>query len=149
MQHRLLHETQGQRTLAVVMASGDDVMRELDSFVKAHRIGAAQITGIGAFSEVTLRYFDWVTKKYSDIPVREQVEVASLIGDVAIAPSGEPTLHIHLVIGRRDGSAMAGHLGSGIVRPTLELIVEESPAHLRKVKDIETGLALIDLRENL
>jgi predicted DNA-binding protein with PD1-like motif len=145
MQHRLLHESGGQRTFALILASGDDVMSELGAFVKKYCIGAAQIMGIGAFSEVTLKYFDWETKKYNEIPVREQVEVASLIGDVAVAPSGEPTLHIHLVVGRRDGSAMAGHLGSGKVRPTLELIIEESPAHLQKVQDRETGLALIKL----
>jgi predicted DNA-binding protein with PD1-like motif len=88
-------------------------------------------------------YFDWEKKQYLRLPVREQVEVASLIGDVAQAPSGTPALHIHLVVGKRDGAAMAGHLGEGHVRPTLEVIVTESPAHLRKVKDEETGLALI------
>jgi len=92
---------------------------------------------------VILSYFDWDKKDYARIPVREQVEVASLIGDVAQAPSGEPALHVHVVVGKRDGSAMAGHLGQGHVRPTLEVIVTESPAHLRKVKDAETGLALI------
>jgi predicted DNA-binding protein with PD1-like motif len=58
-----------------------------------------------------LMYFDWDKKDYRKIPVREQVEVASLIGDVAEAPTGEPALHLHLVVGKRDGSAMAGHLG--------------------------------------
>jgi predicted DNA-binding protein with PD1-like motif len=38
---------------------------------------------------------------------------------------------------------MAGHLGEAHVRPTLEVIVTESPAYLRKVKDAATGLALI------
>jgi uncharacterized protein len=47
--------------------------------------------------------------------------------------------------GKRDGSALAGHLGSGHVRPTLELIVTESPAHLRKMHDDASGLALIRL----
>ena len=145
MQHRLLHQNVGQRTFAVVLSSGDRVLENLLGFAKEQNIRAAQLTGIGAFSEVTLKYFDWETKKYQDIPVREQVEVASFIGDVAVAPMGEPTLHVHLVVGRRDGSAVAGHLGEGIVRPTLELIVEESPSHLQKVKDQETGLALIKL----
>ena len=88
-------------------------------------------------------YFDWDKKDYLKIPVREQVEVASLIGDVAEAPSGEPALYLHLVVGKRDGSAMAGHLGEAHVRPTLEVIMTESPMHLRKVKDPESGLALI------
>jgi predicted DNA-binding protein with PD1-like motif len=143
MQHRLLHDSDGQRTFAVVMERGDEAMKSLQRFAVAHRIAAAQITGIGAFSAVTILYFDWETKRYQPIPVNEQVEVASLIGDVAVAPSGEPSIHIHLVVGRRDGSAMAGHLGEGHVRPTLELIVTESPVHLRKLKDRETGLALI------
>jgi len=143
MKHQLLHEADGERTYAVVLVTGDEVMKCVQTFVEQENVAAAQITGIGAFSEVTLMYFDWQTKAYQNIPVREQVEVAALIGDVALAPSGKPAVHIHLVVGKRDGSAMAGHLGEGNVRPTLELIVQESPSHLRKKKDRETGLALI------
>ena len=143
MQHKLLHESGGQRTFAVVLSSGEEAVGALTSFVKERKITAAQITAIGAFSDVTLLYFDWAKKDYIKIPLHEQVEVASLVGDVAQAPSGEAALHVHLVVGRRDGSAMAGHLGEGHVRPTLEVIITESPAHLRKAKDRETGLALI------
>jgi predicted DNA-binding protein with PD1-like motif len=143
MQNKMLHETNGQRTFAVILESGEEVSACLQEFVTRERIFAAQITAIGAFSDVVLMYFDWEKKKYLPIPVHEQVEVASLIGDVAESPSGEPALHIHLVVGKRDGSAMAGHLGKAHVRPTLEVILTESPVHLRKVKDPETGLALI------
>jgi predicted DNA-binding protein with PD1-like motif len=143
MQHKLLHESGGQRTFAIVLKSGEEAIGTLQSFIHEHDVAAAQLTAIGAFSDVTLLYFDWNKKDYLKIPLREQVEVASLIGDVAEGPSGEPALHIHLVVGRRDGGAMAGHLGEGHVRPTLEVILTESPAHLRKVKDKETGLALI------
>lgn len=145
MQHKLLNDNDGQRTFAVVLDTGDEALASLTSFVRQQNITAAQITAIGAFSDVELRYFDWATKDYLTIPLHEQVEVASLIGDVAQAPSGEPALHIHVVVGRRDGGAMAGHLGSGHVRPTLEAIITESPAHLRKVQDQESGLALIQL----
>lgn len=78
-----------------------------------------------------------------DNPVNEQVEVASLIGDVAASPAGKPALHVHLVVGRRDGSAMAGHLGTALVRPTLEIILTASPVHLQKATDPQSGLALI------
>ncbi len=143
MQHRLLHETDGQRTFAIVLDAGEEVVATLQAFVDGEAITAAQFTAIGALSRVELMYFDWDEKNYVAIPVHEQVEVASLIGDVAVAPSGGPALHIHLVIGKRDGSAMAGHLGRGYVRPTLEIIMTESPVHLRKVKDPQSGLALI------
>ena len=143
MQQKLLGEANGQRTFAVVLETGDEVMSSLQSFVRQRRIAAAQITVIGAFKSVVLKYFDWDSKKYMSNKVDEQVEVASLIGDVAVAPSGEPALHIHLVVGRRDGTALAGHLGSAMVRPTLEVVITESPAHLQKVEDPATGLALI------
>ena len=143
MQHRLLHESGGQRTFAVVLATGDEVMTSLAPFAKDKNITAAQFTAIGALSDAVLMYFDWDKKEYLRIPVAEQVEVAALIGDVAEAPSGGPALHAHLVVGKRDGSAMAGHLGEAHVRPTLEVILTESPSHLRKVEDPQSGLALI------
>ncbi len=143
MQSKLLHEAGGQRTFAVILASGDEVLSGLQEFVQRENIHTATLTAIGALSSAVLNYFDWEKKKYVKIPVREQVEVATLMGDVADDPKGQPTLHIHIVLGTRNGSAKAGHLGEGHVRPTLEVIVTESPAHLRKVKDDETGLALI------
>jgi predicted DNA-binding protein with PD1-like motif len=53
-------------------------------------------------------------------------------------------VHAHVVVGTRDGSARGGHLLEGHVRPTLELLVEEAPAELRKTYDRQSGLALID-----
>jgi uncharacterized protein len=143
MQYRSIHESSGQRTFAVVLETGEEILSSLQSFVEKENIHAASFSAIGALSDASLRYFDWEKKEYQKIPVREQVEVASLIGDVADSLDGKPTLHIHIVLGTRDGSAKAGHLGEGHVRPTLEVIVTESPTHLRKVKDPESGLALI------
>lgn len=147
MHSKLLDQSHGRRTFAVVLDKGDEVMSTLSHFAAKEGISAAQITAIGAFSDLVLKYFDWDSKKYSSIPVREQVEVASLVGDVALDPKGKPALHIHLVVGKKDGSALAGHLGEAHVRPTLEVIVNESPAWLQKVHDPETGLALIHPQE--
>ena len=143
MRHQLLDNDHGKRTFAVVLETGDEALSSLHKFIRANKISAAQLTGIGAFADVTLGYFDWTKKDYIGNPVREQVEVASMIGDVALSPSGEPALHIHVVVGKRDGTALAGHLQEGHVRPTLEVILNESPAHLQKVHDSQSGLALI------
>jgi predicted DNA-binding protein with PD1-like motif len=143
MRHQLLDNDHGKRTFAVVLETGDKAMSCLQKFIRANKISAAQLTGIGAFADVTLGYFDWTKKDYIGNPVSEQVEVASMIGDVALSPSGEPTLHIHVVVGKRDGTALAGHLQEARVRPTLEVILTESPAHLQKVHDPQSGLALI------
>lgn len=143
MQTRLLNDAQGLRTFAIVLETGDEAIDSITRFAQEERLSAAQLTAIGAFRKAVIAYFDWETKEYRHIPVEEQVEVASLIGDVALAPDGSRALHIHLVLGRRDGSALAGHLLEGLVRPTLEVVVTETPAHLRKVHDPESGLALI------
>jgi predicted DNA-binding protein with PD1-like motif len=145
MQSKLLHEDRGQRTFAVILQTGDEAVRCLHEFANQERITAASLTAIGAFENAQIAYFDWELKHYIPIPIREQVEVASLVGDIAVA-DGDPSVHVHAVLGRRDGTALAGHLQRGHVRPTLEVVVTESPAYLRKVKDAKSGLALISPR---
>ena len=146
MNSKLLHQHDGRRTFAVIMDKGDEVLSSISAFAKEQRISAAQITAIGALSDVVLKYFDWDAKEYRPIPVREQVEVASLNGDVALDPEGKPAVHIHLVVGRKDGTALAGHLGEAHVRPTLEVIIDEQPSYLQKTSDPESGLALINAK---
>ena len=101
---------------------------------------------MGAFSGATLAYFDIVEKEYEKIPLEEQVEVLSLIGEIALN-EGEPELHAHVVLGRRDGTTRGGHLLEANVRPTLEVVLVSSPDHLKKCTDEETGLALIDIED--
>jgi predicted DNA-binding protein with PD1-like motif len=131
-----------QRTFAVVMDTGDEVLQCLLAFAKEQKLAAAEFTGLGALSDAVLGYFDWQKKDYERIPVNEQVEVLNLTGNIALS-DGEPKLHPHIVLGKADGTAHGGHLLEGHVRPTLEVIVTESPTHLQRRSDPETGLALI------
>jgi hypothetical protein len=139
----MINQAGQQRTFVVVLSSGDEVMACLKRFVEQERIEAAQFSAIGAFRSATLGYFDWETKKYQNVPVDEQAEVAAFTGDVAFAPNDQPSLHVHCVLGCRGGRAVAGHLLEGHVRPTLEVVLTDSPVHLRKRHDPESGLALI------
>ncbi len=145
MKSKLVHSAHGQRTYVVVLDTGDEVRECLHRFAQQENLAAAQVTAIGAFQRAVFRYFDWESKQYQPINVKEQVEVVSLNGDIAQDRQGQPKLHLHAVLGRRDGAAMGGDLKEGHVRPTLEVIITESPAHLRRVEDPETGLALIRL----
>jgi predicted DNA-binding protein with PD1-like motif len=144
MKSKLIHEQHGEKTFALIFETGDEVMANLTDFARSNKLGASHLTAIGACSEVTLGYFDWDKKEYKKIPVNEQVEVLSLIGDVALK-DGDPKVHAHIVVGRSDGTTMGGHLVEARVRPTLELILTESPKHLQKQIDPESGLALIRL----
>jgi uncharacterized protein len=135
----------GLRTLVAVFDTGDKVMAGLKELATRERLDAAQFSAIGALADAELAYFDWEKKEYQPIPVKEQVEVAAMLGDVAVDDEGRPALHAHLVLGRRDGGALAGHLVEATVRPTLEVVITETPRHLHRRKDQATGLSLIRL----
>jgi uncharacterized protein len=144
MKSRLLHDENGLKTFALVFDKNEDAKESLLRFASENRLGGAQLTAIGAFSEVTLGFFDRQKKNYQEIPVKEQVEVLSFAGNI-VEKDGKPMLHAHVVIGKADATAHGGHFLQGRVWPTLEMIVTEAPAHLRRIKDEETGLPLVDL----
>ena len=133
-----------ERTIALIFDKGDEVVSTLQKFAGEHNLTASRFTAIGALQGAELGYFDWDRKDYDRIPVREQVEVLSLSGDIALF-RGKPRVHAHAVLGRRDGSCVGGHLLEATVRPTLEVLLIESPGYLNKTCDAETGLALIDI----
>ena len=144
MKSKLIHEQAGEKTYVLIFESGDEAVEELSQFVTSKGISAARLSGIGAFRDVTLGYFNWETKSYKNIHLGQQVELLSMIGDIAL-DKGKPKVHSHVVVGLPDGTTRGGHLLEAHVRPTLELILVESPAHLRKEHDPESGLALIRL----
>ena len=133
-----------ERTWALVFETGDEVVSTLQAFASTERLAAARFTAIGAFREATLGYFDWESKAYEKIFVREQVEVLALVGDVTL-DRGAPKVHAHVVVGKRDGTAHGGHVLAAHVRPTLEVMLTESPAHLQRLFDPASGLALIEI----
>ena len=136
-------EQGAQSTYALIFDKDEEFVAGLTSWAKENKLGGSHFTAIGAFREVTLGYFDRGKKNYQKIPVPEQVEVLSLIGDIALT-NGVPQIHAHVVVGKSDGSAYGGHILEARVWPTLELILTESPKHLCRKYDPETGLALID-----
>ena len=141
MRSKVLNEA-GERSFALIFETADEPVSLLESFARENNVTAARFTAIGAFSEVVVGYFDWEKKGYVRIPIREQVEVLALVGDVAVA-EGKPKIHAHVVLGKRDATAHGGHLLEARVRPTLEVVLIESPATLSRQHDPQTGLALI------
>ncbi len=143
MNSKLLHDSGGQKTFALIFETGDEVMSNLKAFARSKDLSSSHFTAIGAFQDVTLGYFDWRQKDYKKIPIRDQVEVVSLVGDISEGEQGSPEVHAHVVLGKSDGTALGGHLLEAHVRPTLEVMLVESPAHLKRRHDPESGLALI------
>lgn len=133
-----------EQTFVLIFEAGDEFMAGMRAFAQQHHLDGASFTAIGAFSSVTLGYFERERKDYKHIPIDEQVEVLSLIGNIA-TDGDAPQIHAHVVLGTREGMARGGHLLQAQIWPTLEAVVVETPAHLRRVADSSTGLALIRL----
>lgn len=141
MHARLLNQGP-ERSFALILETGEEAIAALQRFAEEQELASSRFTAIGAFMNVTLGYFDWERKTYLKTRVEEQVEVLSLIGDIA-SQDGRPKIHAHVVLGRRDSSTCGGHLLEGRVRPTLEVLLTDAPAHLQRVFDPASGLALI------
>jgi len=143
VQRKLLATAAGRRSFAVVFETGDEAMEGLGAFAREQGLAGSRFSAIGAFQDAVLGYFDVNAREYRPIHIAEQVEVLSLLGDIALAPDGGPQVHAHVVVGKADGTAHGGHLLRATVRPTLEVMLTEEPAHLQRRFDPASGIALI------
>jgi predicted DNA-binding protein with PD1-like motif len=143
MKSRLL-ASGAERTFILVIDPEEEAFEAIRRFAKTENINAASVTAIGAFATATLAFFDLTTQEYKEIPVTEQNEVLSLLGDIALDENDTPNPHLHVVLGFADGSTKGGHFLNGVVRPTLEVVIRETPAELRRTYRREFGIALID-----
>jgi uncharacterized protein len=142
MKHRLI-DAKGPRTYVVILETGDEIAASLNRFAAENKLAGSSFKAIGALSSAKVGWFNWETKKYDTAAeFQEQLEVLSLIGDIALK-DGKPVVHSHLIVGRKDGTAHGGHLLEAHVRPTLEVVLTESAHPLLKTVDPESGIAVI------
>jgi predicted DNA-binding protein with PD1-like motif len=133
------------KTFILVFETGEELAKGLLEFAEHEKLSAASFKAVGALSSVRLGWFSWESKQYEpSVTLDEQVELLSLIGDVAVN-GGKPVVHAHAVVGRIDGTAHGGHLLEAHIRPTCEVVLAESPIHIQKQVDPESGLAVIRL----
>jgi len=132
------------KIFALVYNTGDEVIQQMTQFAEENNLRACHFTGIGAFSEATIAFFDFSINDYRKIEVNEQVEVLILSGNISFYEN-KPKIHTHVVLGKSDGSTVGGHLLSARIKPTLEVFITEFPIDLNRTKDEQTGLPLLEL----
>ena len=143
---KVSEQPNGEKVYAIVFGENDDVLSGLTAFAVREKITAGHLTGIGGFSRAKLGCFDFSKKAYRDIPITEQVEVISIIGDVGLL-DGKPQVHVHSGVSLHDGQMRAGHLLEATVYPTLEIYFTSVPAKLVKQCNEEQGIAVFNLSE--
>ncbi len=145
MKSKLVWEKAGKRTFVLILESGEEAFAAIADFAGREKLRGASLTALGAFERAVVGWFDVEAKTYRRIPVEQQCELLSAIGDIAEGDDGNASLHLHVVLGLSDGSTKGGHLLEATVRPTMEVTVVETPAHLRRKKRPDLGVALISL----
>ena len=143
MQVQLLSRGEPAREYAVIFSKGDEAFSGLLDFAGKYHITSAHFTAIGALNGATLAWFDPKRKIYKKIPIEGQVEVISMIGDIALY-QGKPVVHTHAVVGGPDGTTRAGHVLEAYASPTVEVMVTVDPVTIQKRFDPATDLTLID-----
>lgn len=134
----------GEDKFVVSLANHAEVFETLWLFCVDKGIKAGIIHGIGAVSEATLRFFNPITKQYVDRTFTEQMEIANLTGNISTL-NGETYLHLHVVLGRADYTALAGHLLSTTICGAGEFVVEKYNETIERKLNEEIGLNVYDL----
>jgi predicted DNA-binding protein with PD1-like motif len=143
MKVKLLNENGGQRDFAVVFQPGDEFYAGLTQFANEYHVQSAHLTAVGGLHDARLSWYDESRKAYRVIPVDQQSEVDSLVGDIALL-NGKPSVHMHCVVSLEDGTTRGGHVLGGHVSPLLEVWVTADSTPLLKRHDEKTGLNLMD-----
>ncbi|HEX5369524.1 MAG TPA: PPC domain-containing DNA-binding protein [Dehalococcoidia bacterium] len=144
MKTKLLDERGTTKTYAVVFDKNEEFVEGMTRFASEQGLDSSYFTAIGGFKDAVLEFFSPQSMDYVPIPLSQQAEVLTMTGNVAMN-GDERKVHAHCILGFIDGSTRGGHVKEAHVWPTLEVVVEESPSHLRRKDDSETGLALLDL----
>lgn len=142
MRVQLLSDEGRQKEYAVIFRTGDEAYAGLRTFAEKFNVTSAHFTAIGAVSGATLAWLDPSRKMYKVMPFTGQMEVVSMMGDIALS-QGKPFVHTHAVLGLPDGTTRGGHVVEMIVRPTLEVMVTVDSKSMQRVHDPETDMTII------
>jgi predicted DNA-binding protein with PD1-like motif len=114
------------RSFQLVFAKGDDVAAGLEAFAVKNHLTNAQFSAIGALDSAVIGWSDRPKKAFKIIRINEEMEVASLTGNIVRDSNGDPVVHAHCVVSLlRNGAVHAGHLLQGRVSLTMQMYLTD------------------------
>jgi hypothetical protein len=128
----------------VRIEAGERVVATLLEFLRHEGVGFANLSAAGALSSARIGFWEPGKRAYAYRELDEQLEVVSFVGNASLRED-EPFLHVHVGLGRADLSVVGGHLQEAIVNPTIEVWLRTEDVNVRRTRDPETGLDLLDL----
>jgi len=124
------------------LAHKSDLLEALTAFCTEQGLNAAFVSAIGAVTNATVGFYDQEAKRYVTISLEEPLEIAHLAGNVSLK-DGKPMVHAHVVLSRKNGETIAGHLMSPTPVFACEAFIAELGGEpLVREFDEPTGLTL-------
>ncbi|MDD5010165.1 MAG: DUF296 domain-containing protein [Syntrophorhabdaceae bacterium] len=119
-----------------------DLFLSIKDVFKENSIQMGFFTAIGAVKTAHAAFYDQGTKTYTDFIIDEPAEILSCVGNVSEV-DGDLSVHAHITLGLKDGTAKGGHLLEGTIIFASELfgIALDGQRLERRFDDI-TGLKL-------
>lgn len=100
--------------------------------------------GLGVGKDLELGYYDGHTRSYIKKKFAGEYEFTSFAGNISKLDK-ELIIHCHVTITDANFNAFGGHLFTGTVPATLEIIVFPFTEDLLRKQDRDTGLNLLEL----
>lgn len=126
----------------------EDVIPAITDFCERKGILSAEFKAIGAVKDAKIGFYDLSTKKYGSEVYADEMEVASMTGNVAQV-EGKPFVHVHAVLsGIKAGTEnqpIGGHVFEAKVAVTLEVQLTAFNENISRDLDDDIGLKLLNL----
>ncbi len=135
-------EATAGRALVGRLATGDDLVEEIERVCAEQGINAAWVSVIGAVKRASFAYYEQQEHRYLTLDSDEHHEITGFVGNISIR-DGRPFLHAHATFCARSGSAVGGHLVRGCEVFAAEVTIREmTGVVLERTADEASGLAL-------
>ena len=118
---------------------GEEILEQLKIVCEAENVRLATISGLGSVNRAVTGIFDLAEKHFYATVLEEPMEIGALMGTVT-NKDGDVYLHVHAVLGKKDGTAYTGHLKEGVVMATAEIVIDLIEGEVGRRFVPETGL---------
>jgi predicted DNA-binding protein with PD1-like motif len=122
---------------------GEEIFAGLSDFALKNNVSAATFTGLGTCSMVEIGYFNPFLKEYRKKPYRENYEIVSLTGNLALL-EGKPAIHAHGSFSATDFTMLGGHVFKIETLATCEIHLIKLDGKMERKNNPDYNLNLLD-----
>ncbi len=115
---------EGKDLISIRMEDGEDFFASMKTVSKNYHVESGIVlNGIGMLKNVKIAY--WNGTKYLTDEIEKPVELVSMQGNIGTTENdGDPIIHIHIAVAKKDHSVVGGHLSSAVVNNTVEIFIQ-------------------------